>query len=270
MSEENKFFCENGAYRVANHILHDHRPHGWLTFREVIEQSSNIGVAKVAQLLGNDIVYRYIRLFGFGSKLDVDLPGEINGVIREPRFWSKLSIATIPMGQEVGVTALQLVSAISVIANGGHLMKPYIVREIRDKYGEIIKSYEPVIVHEVISPDTAERLRRILTGVTEEGTGKLANIEGINVAGKTGTAQKLEPNGTYSHSKYVASFIGFVPAERPVIAIAVIVDEPRPIYYGGVVAAPVFKNAASDILKYLNIQRASGELVSTYETYRYN
>jgi cell division protein FtsI (penicillin-binding protein 3) len=270
VSEENKFFCENGAYRVANHILHDHRPHGWLTFREVIEQSSNIGVAKVAQLLGNDTVYRYIRLFGFGSKLEVDLPGEINGVIREPRFWSKLSIATIPMGQEVGVTALQLVSAISVIANGGHLMKPYIVREVRDKYGEIIKSYDPVIVHEVISLDTAERLRKILTGVTEEGTGKLANIEGINVAGKTGTAQKLEPNGTYSHSKYVASFIGFVPAERPVIAIAVVVDEPRPIYYGGVVAAPVFKNAASDILKYLNIQRASGEWVSSHETYRYN
>lgn len=249
--EEDKFFCENGAYRVGGHTLHDHRPHGWLTFREVVEQSSNIGTVKVAQILGPEALYRYIKLFGFGVKSGVDLPGEISGMIKEPRFWSKTSISAVPMGQEVGVTALQLASAISVIANGGQLMKPYIVKEIRDKQGEVIKAFPPVAARKVISGDTANRVKKMLTGVVEEGTGKLAKIKGFSAAGKTGTAQKLEPNGAYSHNKFMASFIGFAPAEEPVITVVVIVDEPRPYYFGGVVAAPVFKNVAGDVLKYL-------------------
>ncbi len=211
--EGDRFFCENGAYRVATHILHDHRPHGWLTLREVIEQSSNIGTTKVAQILGPDLLYRYVRLFGFGAKSGIDLPGEITGMIKEPRFWSKTSIGAVPIGQEVGVTALQLVSAISVIANGGQLMKPYIVKEIRDKHNEIIKSFLPILMRKVISLDTANRTKKILTGAIEEGTGKLAKITGFSAAGKTGTAQKLEPNGAYSHNKFVASFIGFASAE---------------------------------------------------------
>jgi cell division protein FtsI/penicillin-binding protein 2 len=265
VNEEDKFFCENGAYRVATHTLHDHRPHGWLTFREVVEQSSNIGTTKVAQALGSELVYRYIKLFGFGSKLGIDLPGETEGMAKEPRFWSKISIAAIPIGQEVGVTTLQLASAISVIANGGQLMKPYIVQEIRDRQGETIKKFPASMIRKVLSVDTAQRIKKILTGVIEEGTGKLAMIQGFSAAGKTGTAQKLEPNGAYSHNKFVASFIGFAPAEDPVIAIAIMVDEPHPYYFGGVVAAPVFKNVASDVVRYLKANQSPSEVIALNE-----
>jgi len=265
VSEEDKFFCENGSYRVATHILHDHRPHGQLTFREVIEQSSNIGVVKVAQLLGPNPLYHYLRLFGFGQKSGVDLPGEVLGMTREPRFWSKISIAAIPMGQEVAVTALQLANAISVIANGGQLMRPYIVREVRDKQGDTLKKFSPKMINKVISLETSARMKKILIGVVENGTGKLAKLAGFSAAGKTGTAQKVEPNGTYSHNRFVGSFIGFAPAEDPVVAIAVILDEPRPYYYGGVIAAPVFKNVAGDVLKYLKVKQPFSEVVTFNE-----
>jgi cell division protein FtsI/penicillin-binding protein 2 len=141
-------------------------------------------------------------------------------------------------------------------------MRPYIVKEIRDKYNEVIKSFSPTLVHKVISPDTATRMKKILTGVVEVGTGRLAKITGFSVAGKTGTAQKLEPNGTYSHNKFVASFIGFAPAEDPIIAIAVVVDEPHPYYFGGVVAAPVFKNVAGDVLRYLKTRYPTSEVLA--------
>jgi cell division protein FtsI/penicillin-binding protein 2 len=259
VSEEDRFFCENGSYRVANHILHDHVPHGWLTFREVIEESSNIGTTKVAQILGPNIVYKYIRLFGFGSKLGIDLPGEISGMTKEPRFWSKTSIGAIPIGQEVGVTALQLASAMSVIANGGQLMKPYVIDEIRDKQGKVIKRTSPVLIRKVISLDTSARMIKMLTGAVEEGTGKMAKVPGFTSAGKTGTAQKLEANGTYSHNKFVASFVGFAPAEDPLVTIVVSVDEPHPYYFGGVVAAPVFSNVASDVIRYLKTRQALAE-----------
>ncbi|MFH0935351.1 MAG: penicillin-binding transpeptidase domain-containing protein [Candidatus Omnitrophota bacterium] len=251
VTEEDRFFCENGSYRVANHTLHDHRPHGWLTFREVIEQSSNIGTVKTAQILGPELLYKYVKLFGFGSRLGIDLPGEISGMVKEPKGWSKTTIGAIPMGQEVGVTVLQLASAISVIANGGQLMRPYVVQEVRDKYGETIKKVPPVMIRKVISLETANRVKKILGGVVEDGTGKMAKIPGSSAAGKTGTAQKLEPNGSYSHNKFFASFIGFAPLEDPLVAIVVVVDEPRPYYFGGVVAAPVFKVVAGDVIKYL-------------------
>jgi cell division protein FtsI/penicillin-binding protein 2 len=256
VTEEDKFFCENGSYKVGNHILHDHTSHGWLTFREVIEVSSNIGTTKVAQLLGPDTVYKYIKLFGFGAKLGIDLPGEISGMTKEPRYWSKTSIGSIPIGQEVGVTALQLASAMSVIANGGELMKPYVIKEVRTKDGDIVEKNEPVVIRRVISEDTAARMTKMLTGVVEEGTGKLAQIEGFTSAGKTGTAQKLEPNGTYSHNKFFASFVGFAPAEDPLVTIVVSIDEPHPYYFGGVVAAPVFRNVAADAIRYLKAKKA--------------
>jgi cell division protein FtsI (penicillin-binding protein 3) len=251
VSENDVFFCENGAYRVGGRILHDHTSHGNLTFRQVIEESSNIGTVKVAQILGPDTLYRYIKAFGFGNKTGIDLAGEISGIIRPPRLWSKTSITAVPMGQEVGVTALQLASAISVIANGGQLMKPYIIDSIRDNQGTVIKQNKPVFVRKVISVDTAMRIKKILTGVVEEGTGRLGKVQGFSAAGKTGTAQKLEPNGSYSHNKFVASFIGFAPAEDPLLVIVVMVDEPHPSYFGGVVAAPVFKKVAGDVIRYL-------------------
>jgi cell division protein FtsI/penicillin-binding protein 2 len=211
-----------------------------------------------------------MKLFGFGSKLGIDLPGEISGITKEPRLWSKISIAAIPIGQEVGVTALQLVSAISVIANGGQLMKPYIVGEVRDKFGETIKKFSPSLIRKVISLDTASRVKNIFIQAVEEGTGKLARIPGITVAGKTGTAQKLESDGRYSHRKFIASFIGFAPAEDPIVAIAVVVDEPHPYYFGGVVAAPVFKNVASDVIKYLRTNQSLNEVIALNENKRVN
>jgi cell division protein FtsI (penicillin-binding protein 3) len=193
--EDDLIFCENGKYRISNHILHDYKPHGWLKFREVIEQSSNIGVTKIAQRLGKDAIFKYIRLFGFGNTQGIDLPGEINGINKEPKYWSKTSIGAIPIGQEIGVTALQLASAISAIANNGILMKPYIVKRIQDKKGEIIKEFTPQILTRVISPETSLRMKEILNGVVERGTGRLAKIKGYSVCGKTGTAQKLESDG---------------------------------------------------------------------------
>lgn len=259
VAETDRFFCENGSWRVAGHVLHDHQPHGWLTFKEVIEESSNIGTTKVAIKLGPEIVYKYVRLFGFGSKTGIDLTGEIPGMLKEPKYWSKLSITAIPIGQEVGVTALQLASAISVIANGGQLMRPYVLKEVRDRAGETIKKNSPQMLRKVISLDTAERVKKILVGVIEEGTGKMAKVPGISAAGKTGTAQKLEPNGAYSHNKFVGSFIGFAPSDDPLVAIVVTLDEPHP-YYGGVVAAPVFKNVAADAIRYLQSRQLSSGL----------
>lgn len=259
VSESDRFFCENGSYRLADHILHDHKPHAWLSFEEVIEQSSNIGTTKVAQILGPEVLYRYIKAFGFGAKLNIDLPGEISGMNKEPKFWSRTSIGAIPIGQEVGVTTLQLACAISAIANNGELLRPYIVKEVRDKQGQTIKKFSPTLLRRVISGDTAERVKKILVGAVEKGTGKLAKIPEFGSGGKTGTAQKLEADGTYSHSKFVSSFIGFAPAENPAIAIAVVIDEPRPYYFGGVVAAPVFKNVATEVLRYLRQEKSTGE-----------
>ncbi|MFH1201340.1 MAG: penicillin-binding transpeptidase domain-containing protein [Candidatus Omnitrophota bacterium] len=254
VKEEDKIFCENGTYKVANHILHDHTPHGWLTFRDVIRQSSNIGTTKVAQILGPQLLYNYVRGFGFGSRLGVDLIGEIPGSIKAPSFWSKTSIGAVPIGQEVGVTALQLASAISVIANQGRLMRPFLVDSVLDNNNEVIKKFEPKVLRQVISEKTALRVKEILVAVIEGGTGKLAKIDGVRAAGKTGTAQKLEPNGAYSHAKFIGSFIGFAPADDPVIAVAIVIDEPMPVYYGGVVAAPVFKDVAGEVLRYLGIK----------------
>ena len=251
VKEDDKFFCENGSYRVANHTLHDHEPHDWLTFKEVIEQSSNIGTTKVAQILGPQVIYRYAKLFGFGEETAVDLPGEVKGMLKDSKFWSKTSIGAVPIGQEVGVNVLQLACATGAIANGGYLMKPFIVSRVQDKQQHVIRQANSVVIRRVISTDTAERIKIILKGAVEAGTGKLARIGKISAAGKTGTAQKLEPDGTYSHRRFVASFVGFAPAEDPLVVIAVVVDEPHPYYFGGVVAAPVFKNVAEEVVKYL-------------------
>ena len=254
VSEEDRFYCEEGKYRVANHILHDHKPHGWLSFREVIVQSSNIGTTKVAQILGPEIVYRYMKLFGFGALTQIDLPGEVSGLVKRPSDWSGTSIGAIPIGQEVAVTTLQLVCAISSIANNGLYVKPFIVKCMRDKKGELIKEFHSTVIKRVISKDTAERIKDILTRVVEEGTGRRSRIEGLKVAGKTGTAQKFI-DGRYSHNKFFASFVGFAPVDDPVIAVAVVVDEPRGSDYGGTVSAPIFKNVIENSLKYLETSK---------------
>jgi cell division protein FtsI/penicillin-binding protein 2 len=248
--ETDKIFCENGEYRVGNHILHDHGSHGSLTFQQVIEQSSNIGTTKVAQKVGATTFYKYAKRFHFGRKTGIDLLGEVNGVLPPPAQWSKTSIGAIPIGHEVLVTPLQLVAAISAIANDGVYMKPFVVKAIKDNNNQVIRSFEPQVVERVISPQTAARLQVILTGVVEEGTGKKAIIPGVKVAGKTGTAQKVI-SGQYSHSKFFASFIGFAPVDDPKVAVVVSFDEPHPSYFGGTVAAPVFQEIVSNTLKYL-------------------
>lgn len=264
VQETDKFFCENGSYKVGNHILHDYRPHGTLTFKEVMVQSSNIGVTKVAQILGPELVYKYARLFGFGSLTGIDLPGEVVGQNKSPEKWSKTSIGAVPIGQEVCVTAIQLVTAMSAIANDGIQMHPFVIKRMQDKKGETIKEFLPQEARRVISEKTASRMKDILVAVVAEGTGRGAQVLGYRAAGKTGTAQKVE-NGIYSHSKFMATFLGFVPVEDPKLAIVVSFDEPHPAYLGGTVSAPVFKKVAEDTLKYLKSLEEM-ELVDLNET----
>ena len=263
-SEKDKIFCENGAYRVANHTLHDHHPHGTLSFKEVFEQSSNIGVTKIAQKMGAQAVYDYARKFRFGMKTNIDIGGEVKGTLKPPRVWSKTSIGAIPIGQEVTVTQIQLLCAIAAIANDGVYMRPFVVKYIKDSQGEIIKSFEPEMVERVIDSDTAKRLTNILVGVVDNGTAKLAQIKGMKVAGKTGTAQKVV-NGIYSHSNFYATFFGFAPADDPRVAVIVVADEPRPSYFGGTVCAPVFKEVVENTLKYLKTSESFTSLPQLVE-----
>lgn len=260
VNETQEFFCENGSLRIANRTLHDHRPHGTLTFREVIVLSSNIGTYKVASLLGKDRLAEYIRKFGFGEKTGIDLPGEVSGIFRAPKTWQAIDMGTIPMGQGVGVTAIQMACALSAIANGGFLLEPKTVLKVEDEFGNTIESFREIAVrNRVISYEASERLRNILVDVVENGTGKLARIKGVKVAGKTGTAQKLEPDGSYSHRKYIASFIGFAPADRPTFVVIATLDEPWPRYYGGSVAAPLFKEVMEQALEYCGVMPQSEE-----------
>ncbi|MBF0331444.1 MAG: penicillin-binding protein 2 [Candidatus Omnitrophica bacterium] len=252
--EEDIIFCENGAYRVGNHVLHDHDPLGNLTYRQVIEHSSNIGVTKIAQKIGADKVYQYGRRFHFGMRTGIGMVGEVAGWLKPTAQWSKTSIGAIPIGQEVTVTPIQLVAAIAAIANDGRYMKPYYVKAIKDASGATIKEFLPQPQDQVIHPDIARRLKSVLQGVVDVGTATSGKMKDITAAGKTGTAQKVV-GGTYSHSKFVATFIGFAPVEDPRFAIVVTVDEPHPIYYGGLVAAPVFKEIVENSLRYLESRK---------------
>lgn len=236
-----KIHCENGEWKYGSKTLHDVHRYGLLTFPEIIIKSSNIGTAKLAGRLGHEGLHRYIQLFGFGQKTGIDLEGETDGFVRPPSQWSKTSPVAIPIGQEVTVTALQLARAISFIANGGVLVRPYVIDRIEDVHGVKIRQTTPVQDFSQLTPPVDEVLKEILWRATEEGTGKSARVKGVPLAGKTGTAQKiLENRKGYSHSNFVASFIGFAPADHPLLSLVVVVDDPHPLYYGGTVAAPVF------------------------------
>lgn len=245
--------CENGNYRIADRTIHDDHPHSRLTVSEIIKYSSNIGSAKIGFKLGEEKLSSYLRNFGFGGRTGIDLPGESSGYLK--RNWYGIDLATISFGQGVSLSAVQLVTAVSAIANGGTLMKPYLVERILDDSGKEVQRFEPQIVRRVISPETAQKVSRMMETVTGEGgTGTKAAVDGYRVAGKTGTAQKVDPvTRTYSASKRIGSFVGFVPADKPKLTIAVIIDEPQGIKYGGVVAAPAFKGIAQNTLAYLKI-----------------
>ncbi|MDY6854337.1 MAG: penicillin-binding transpeptidase domain-containing protein [Thermodesulfobacteriota bacterium] len=255
VSQRDIFFCENGSYRVGKNTINDVHPHAWLTIKRIIQYSSNIGVSKVGERLGKEKFHEYIRKFGFGERTNVNLPGETNGLVRSPQNWKKIDMNTISFGQGVSVSAIQLINGLCTIANKGFLMKPYIVKNIVTSDGKVIKEFKPHIVRRVISEKTARDVTSILKSTVKKGgTGTKAFIDGYEVAGKTGTAQKANPyTGGYYKNKYIASFIGFAPADHPQIAILVVIDEPEGTPYGGEVAAPVFKACAEKTLNYMGI-----------------
>jgi cell division protein FtsI/penicillin-binding protein 2 len=251
------FDVSKGAIEVGGKIIRDVHKYGILTFKKVIQKSSNVGSITIGTKLGKDRIYKYAKLLGFGEKTEIDLPGEVSGWISRPERWSGTSIGAISIGQEVAVTPLQILRAYSAIANGGFLVKPHVVSEIISPDGQVVASLRNKNMKRVISAKTAETFKDILKSVVEEGgTGKSASIEGNEVAGKTGTAQIINPETKrYSKEKFVSSFVGFVPADDPRLAIIVVVYEPKGQIYGGVVAAPVFKDIADQALSYLDIPR---------------
>ncbi len=252
------FYCENGAYRVGRHVVHDTHEYGWLSLQQIIKYSSNIGAIKFSTQTGSEHLFRTLHNFGFGTKTGIDCPGETGGSLASFKKWTKIDAGTISFGQGISVSALQLIAATSAIANKGVFMKPYVVQAITDNNGRLIKSFAPSKGRRVISEKTARTLTRIMQTVTTEGgTGVNAALEGYSVCGKTGTAQKIGKNGGYENGKYVSSFVGFVPSEHPKVAVLVIIDEPKGQHYGGTVAAPAFKNIAQKTLAYMNISPKS-------------
>jgi cell division protein FtsI (penicillin-binding protein 3) len=249
------FFCENGSYTVYDRTIHDTSKHGYLTFQQIIKLSSNIGASKVGEKMGKERFYRYISAFGFGEKTGINLPGEGKGILRQPRYWSPVALDTISFGQGISVTGIQLVTALSAIANGGFLMKPYVVEKIMNEKGEVTQSFQPETVRKVVSGETAKKVTMLLKATTEKGgTGEGAVPAGYEVAGKTGTAQKVDSLlGGYSENRYISGFMGFAPVEDPKLALLVVIDEPQGGNYGGVVAAPIFKAIMEKALPCLQV-----------------
>jgi len=249
------FDCEEGKYRVSGYTIGDAHEHGVLSVSDIVTYSSNIGAIKIGGELGYDRFHDYLQKFGFGTRTGVGLLGEREGFIRPPSEAGPVERATAFFGQGMTTTSLQLAVAMSAIANGGRLMRPYVVKSIVDESGDLVKETSPRMVRRVISERTARRVTRILERVvSEEGTGTQAAIGGFRVAGKTGTAQKVDPEtGSYSRESYVATFVGFVPVDRPELLILVVIDEPRGVSYGGVVAAPVFSEIGHWALNHLGV-----------------
>lgn len=243
--------CQMGSIRIGGHVFHDHHPYGLLTFGQVLENSSNIGAAKLGMRLGQERLHAALLKFGFGTKTGVDLPAEIVGLVRDWQSWSGLSIGAISFGQEVGVTSMQMLTAINVIASGGYRVQPKLVDRLIDSNGELVRIAEQARTR-IVSPETAAEVSSAFEGVLLRGTAKGAGLEGYRAAGKTGTAQKIV-NGQYSSEKYLSSFIGYAPLPHPRITILVQIDEPKGAIYGGKVAAPVFQQIAQQVLIQLRV-----------------
>jgi cell division protein FtsI (penicillin-binding protein 3) len=251
---DDRIYAENGKLTIAKTVIHDWKKFGWLTFTEVLQNSSNVGSMKVGLSLGRDRYYKYMTAFGFGAPTGVGLPGESRGQLREPQRWSLLSLPTMSIGQEVSVTALQIVAAFGAVANGGTLMQPRIVKAEFDADGRETRRFAPKAVRQVISPETAKTLGRMLTEVVADGTGHLAAVPGYEVGGKTGTAQKLDPHTRrYSRAPGVLSFVGFVPVDEPRLVMLVMLDEPRNEKWGSEAAAPIFSAIGREVLRYLDV-----------------
>jgi len=245
--------CQMGKINVFGRIIHDHKPFGLLTVTQIIEKSSDVGAIKLALRVGNDRFADYIGRLGFGRPTNIDLPGEERGKARPPARWTKSSIGSIAMGQEIAVTPLQIVRMVSTVANGGILYRPYIVKKVQHPAKGVLTETQPQ-GERVISADTAAKLRSMLEVVVTDGTATAGKLEGYTAAGKTGTAQKVDGTGHYSKTAHVASFAGFAPASNPVISVIVMVDEPvYGMHHGGQSAAPVFKRVAEQVLRYLSV-----------------
>jgi len=259
-----KVFCGNGKQLFFDRYVHDHEKHGWLTVPEVIKFSSNIGMVELAMRVKQEKLYEEYSGFGFGKPTGSDLPGEVSGILRPVSQWDNSTISSIPYGQEVAVTAMQLARAYSAIANGGYMITPYIVEKVV-KNGSVVYSHRDSQKVKVVDDATREKLIKMLEMVVEkDGTGKKAAMIGYQVAGKTGTAQKRNANGKgYASDKYVCSFVGFVPASDPDIVTLVVVDEPSAIWaFGGDVAAPAFRNLSNEMISYLHVVPVSGAMAA--------
>lgn len=253
------FFCENGRFGWAGRQFHDSHRHGWLSFADVIQVSSNIGAIKVGDRLGRERYHDYLRRFGFGQRTGIELPGEELGILPPPQSWARVDLATYSFGQGLAVTPLQMAAAFGAIANDGKLMQPHIVRRVVAPGGAVVEAHPPKLVRQVIRPETARSATQLLRRVVEEdkGTGTKARLVDFPVAGKTGTAQKINPSGRGYSSKRIGSFVGFVPADQPRLVILVLIDEPTGASYGGVVAAPVFRRIAEAALHEIGVEPAS-------------
>lgn len=249
LTAEDSIFAENGEYWIGKRSIHDVKPLKWLSFKECVVYSSNIALAKTAMMLGKERLYQYARRFGIGQKTGIDLPGEGTGFIPAPKRWPDLVLGCMGFGQGVSLTALQLVCAYSAVANGGIMMKPYAVKAILDKEGNIIQSNQPTVVGRVVSENTAHTLIDFMKGVVTSGSGQKAQMDGLTIGGKTGTAQRAKPGGGgYEEGKYIASFIGLFPAEDPQMVGLITLDNPKKEHLGGQTAAPIFKNATQKIV----------------------
>ena len=244
--------CQMGSIVLFGHRIRDHKPFGVLTVKEIMQYSSDVGAIKLGLRLGQERFANYIDRFGFGKTTNIDLPGEERGLTKPASRWSKISIGAISMGQEIGVTPLQILSMVSAVANGGILYRPYVVKKVQHPQKGILNQVESQGLR-IMSAETALKLQDMLEVVVTQGTAKASKLEGYRAAGKTGTAQKIDESGRYSKSKFVASFAGFAPASNPVISIIVVIDEPMGAHHGGDIAAPVFKRAAEQILRYMSV-----------------
>lgn len=248
-----KIDCQMGSITVAKRVVRDHRPFGTLTIADALAKSSNVAAIKLGIRVGDQSMHDYITRFGFGARTGIELPGETAGLVRPVSRWQPSSIGSIAIGQEVGVTPLQMAAAFGALANDGVRMAPHVIREIRNSSGATIFRPNPE-QRRVISKETAIALRGMLEGVTLNGTAKKAQLDGYSAAGKTGTAQKIDPRTrTYSATKHVASFVGFAPVNNPAVVIIVVIDEPAGAYHGGDVAAPVFREIAEQVLPELDV-----------------
>ncbi|MCD6412568.1 MAG: penicillin-binding protein 2 [Elusimicrobia bacterium] len=251
---DDKFFCENGSFQFSGITIRDHKPYKWLTVKEIVQYSSNIGMSKLAAILGRQKLYYYARAFGFGNYTGINLPGESRGMLKRIKKWSEITPYSMSFGQEISATPIQIIQAFSVIANDGILIAPRIVRFVRNPDGKPLRRTKVTQIRRVISRNTAERMKDFLRAVVESGTGVEAKIPGWNICGKTGTAQKFDRKlGKYSENKFFASFCGFFPEEDPQILIFIGVDEPQKQHYGGSVCGPAFNEVSRKIIDYYGI-----------------